>query len=204
MVERAERLMSDLERTALKEWAVLVDAMGRGDIIAMVRKGGIREQRAGFEVRHDRFLLYPTFFHENTSHLAQRFHPTLVASHARHPPTGVTRLTHLAEVLAVWNITDPSRLPAVSNEHGLAPEAVESRFHYRGKPNVHLVAVRTLALADPVEIPEAPRYAGCVSWLEVDMDIAVGGARPVVAEAELQQRLSRLHSLLGAPERNNS
>ena len=30
-----------LERTALKEWAVLCDAMARGDIIAMVRKGGI-------------------------------------------------------------------------------------------------------------------------------------------------------------------
>lgn len=55
------------ERTALKEWAVLVDAMARGDIIAMVRKGGIREQRPGFSVRHDRFVFYPTFFHEKAS-----------------------------------------------------------------------------------------------------------------------------------------
>jgi len=195
--------MADVERTALKEWAVLVDAMARGDIIAMVRKGGIREQRAGFDVRHDRFLLYPTFFHENTNHLAERFHPTLAASHTRRPPAGFSRITHFAEVLAVWNITDPSLLPSVAHEHGLAPEAVESRFHYRGKPNVRLVAVRTLALADPVEIPEAPRYAGCVSWLELDMDIAVQGARPVVAEAEVQQRLARLHVMLGNAERES-
>ena len=193
--------MTDCERTALKEWAVLVDAMARGDIIAMVRKGGIREQRAGFEVRHDRFLLYPTYFHENPNHLAERFHPTLAASHTRRPPAGTTRVAHLAEVLAVWSITDPSLLPAVADEHGLAPAAVESRFHYRGKPTVRVVAVRTLALADPVEIPEAPRYAGCVSWLELDMDIAVQGARAVVADGEVQKRLARLHELLGDSER---
>lgn len=196
-------MTADLERTALKEWAVLVDAMARGDIIAMVRKGGIREQHAGFEVRHERFLLFPTFFHENANHLAERFHPTLAASHTRRPPAGTTRIAHLAEVLAVWNITDPSLLPSVAHEHGLAAEAVESRFHYRGTPNVRLVAVRTLALADPVEIPEAPRYAGCVSWLELDMHIAVQGARPVVADAELRQRLARLHALLGDAERES-
>jgi hypothetical protein len=196
--------MSDVERTALKEWAVLVDAMARGDIIAMVRKGGIREQRAGFEVRHARFLLYPTFFHENPDHLAERFHPMLEAAQRRRPESGTVRIEHVSEVLAVWNISDIAILPSVAHEHGMAPAAVESRFHYRGKPHVRLVAVRTLALAEPVVIPEAPRYAGCVSWLELDMDIAVERARPVVAEAELRQRLAMLQSLLGEPEREGA
>ena len=40
-----------MERTALKEWSVVVDALARGAVIALVRKGGIREQRAGFVVR---------------------------------------------------------------------------------------------------------------------------------------------------------
>ena len=150
--------------------------------------------------------LYQFSYKQSRSNLhlliyAERFHPTLAASHTRRPPAGTTRIAHLAEVLAVWSITDPSLLPAVADEHGLAPEAVESRFHYRGKPTVRVVAVRTLALADPVEIPEAPRYAGCVSWLELDMDIAVQGARPVVADGEVQKRLARLHELLGDSER---
>src|SRR3954470_15934331 len=95
-----------LERTALKEWAVLVDAMARGDIIAMVRKGGIREQRAGFDVRHERFLLYPTFFHEKEVEVAPRFRPTLATSHAARPPEGRIRLATLAEVVAVWRVTE--------------------------------------------------------------------------------------------------
>src|SRR5688500_2484228 len=127
VVEGAGAVTADVERTALKEWAVLVDAMARGDIIAMVRKGGIREQRAGFLVRHERFLLYPTFFHENAHHLAERFRPMLEPSHARRRSAGVIRIEHVAEVRAVWNITDPSLLPAIAHEHGLAPQAVEAR-----------------------------------------------------------------------------
>jgi hypothetical protein len=193
--------MADTERTALKEWAVLVDAMARGEIIAMVRKGGIREHRAGFDVRHDRFLLYPTFFHENTDHLAARFHPMLPASHARRPTDGILRIAHLAEVLAVWNVTDESLLPAIASEHGLSPAAVASRFHYRGAPNVRIVAVRTLVLAEPVEIPETRRYGGCVSWLELDADIDIDGARPVLSEPALRERLRAIEAALGAPER---
>ena len=194
-------MTTQVERTALKEWAVLVDAMARGDIIAMVRKGGIREHRSGFTVRHERFVLYPTYFHENTADLAARFHPTLADSHARRPPDGTIRVSHLVQVRAVWNITDPSLLSAVAHEHGLAPRAVESRFHYRGTSSVRLVAVRTLALANPAEIAEAPRYAGCVSWLELDRDIVTDGARPVIDDHLLQQRLDRLHALLGDAER---
>lgn len=190
----------DVERTALKEWAVLIDAMARGDIIAMVRKGGIREKRAGFEVRHDRFLLYPTFFHENLSDLASRFHPRLAAAHARTTTPGRVRLTHLAESVAVWNVLDASLLPGIEHEHGLAPSAVLSRFNYRGNPNVRVVAVRVSELSEPVEIPEAPRYAGCVSWLELDADVALDGARPVLPEPVLQSRTAAIAAVLGAPE----
>jgi hypothetical protein len=190
----------DVERTALKEWAVLVDAMARGDIVAMVRKGGIREQRSGFEVRHERFLLYPTYFHENMDDLAERFRPLLAKSHERRPAPGTIRIEHLAEVVAVWNVTDLSALQDASHEHGLAPVAVESRFHYRGKPHVRVIAMRTLALARPAEAAEASRYSGCVSWLELDADVAVHGARPVIAEADLQSRLDALRGILGACE----
>src|SRR5690242_21609115 len=92
------------ERTALKEWAVLVDAMARGDIVAMIRKGGIREQRAGFDVRHDRFLLYPTYFHEKSAEVAERFHSHLHAAHAMRPEEGSIRLAYVADVAAVWKV----------------------------------------------------------------------------------------------------
>jgi hypothetical protein len=187
------------ERTALKEWAVLVNAMARGDVVAMVRKGGIREQRAGFQVRHDRFLLYPTYFHEKAAEVAPRFVPTLDAAHARRPPEGVVRLEYVADVVAVWAVSDLERLRAIEGEHGLAWPAVESRFHYKNRPGVQVVAVRLSRLPSPVDVIEQRRYAGCVSWVELDHDVDVAGAVPVMEPRELDARLGALEHALGAP-----
>jgi hypothetical protein len=186
-----------VERTALKEWAVLCDAMARGDIIAMVRKGGIREQRAGFAVRHDRFVLYPTFFHERERELAPRFRDELAISHAAQPPAGVVRLSLMADVAAVWHVHGLDALRAIESEHGLAWEAVESRFNYRGVPGVQVVAVRVSRLRTVTDLLEARRYAGCVSWVELDEDVDVSATRPVVDTATFDARLARMRAALG-------
>ena len=185
------------ERVALKEWAVLVDAMARGDLIAMIRKGGIREHRAGFDVRHDRFLLYPTFFHEKLNELDARFHPTLDASHANRPPEGTIELRYVANVAAVWQVTELERLRAIDAEHGLTWGAVESRFRYREDPRVHVVAVRLARLARVASLPDARRYSGCVSWVKLDDEVDVSGAIPVVSDDIFAARMRALESSLG-------
>ncbi|HTE47186.1 MAG TPA: DUF1802 family protein [Gemmatimonadaceae bacterium] len=184
------------ERTALKEWAVLVDAMARGDIIAMVRKGGIREQRAGFSVRHERFVLYPTFFHEKENDLAPRFIRDLADSHARRPADGTIRIEYVADVIGVWQVMELDRLRAIESDHGLAWSAVESRFHYKNKPGVQVVAVRVSRLAEPAIVPEIKRYQGCVSWVELDGAVDLTNATPMLDDASLITRLAALRSAL--------
>ncbi|HEV7922137.1 MAG TPA: DUF1802 family protein, partial [Thermoanaerobaculia bacterium] len=49
------------DHTALKEWSTVIDALGRGEQIILIRKGGIADPKFGLEA--DRFYLYPTFFH---------------------------------------------------------------------------------------------------------------------------------------------
>jgi len=196
-VSDAHEVARDPERVALKEWAVLVNAMARGDLIAMIRKGGIREHRAGFDVRHDRFLLYPTFFHEKRNELALRFHPTLESAHATRPPDGMIELRYLATVAAVWQVTELERLRAIEAEHGLTWGAVESRFNYRDDPRVHVVAVRVSILRAPVTLPEVRRYTGCVSWVKLDEEIDVAGAQPVLDDASFDERLAMLERALG-------
>src|SRR6185503_19675716 len=51
-------------RTAFKEWAIVVDALGRGEQIIILRKGGIHEGKGGFQLEHPRFWLFPTLFHQ--------------------------------------------------------------------------------------------------------------------------------------------
>lgn len=191
--------VSTLERSALKEWAVLCDALARGDIIALVRKGGIREQRAGFSVRHDRFLLYPTYFHETTTELAPRFAGALASSHTDRPPAGTVRLALVATVAAVWAVDDLERMRAIQSEHGLAWDAVYSRFHYRQRPGLQVIAVDIARLREAAEVPEIPRYAGCVSWVTLDDGVEVERAERVVVTPRFDARLGRLRDALGGP-----
>ena len=185
------------ERTALKEWAVLCDALAAGDVVAMVRKGGIREQRAGFAVRHARFLLYPTFFHEKAAELQPRFVERLPAAHARRPADGEIRIELVAEAAAVWTVRELDRLRVIEREHGMAWPAVEARFHYKGRPEIRVVAVRAHRLARAATLPETRRYQGCVSWVALDAPVDVTGAVPVVDERAFAERMAALHAALG-------
>src|SRR5438132_14405369 len=47
-----------------KEWAIVCEALGRGEQSIILRKGGIAEGRDGFRFKHDEFFLFPTLFHE--------------------------------------------------------------------------------------------------------------------------------------------
>ena len=192
---------ADAERTALKEWAVLCDALAAGEIVALVRKGGIREQRAGFAVRHDRFVLYPTFFHEKSAELQPRFAARLAAAGAQRPPEGIIRVGLVAEVSATWHVRDLERLRAIEPFHGMAWPAVVSRFEYRGTNDVRVIAARVLRLPQSHDVPETRRYQGCVSWVALDAAIDVRGATAVLTDAELSARLAALTGALGAPER---
>jgi len=51
-------------RTAFKEWAIVVDALGRGEQVIILRNGGISEGRDRFQVDRPRFLLFPTLHHQ--------------------------------------------------------------------------------------------------------------------------------------------
>ena len=53
-----------MQSVGFKEWALVCEALGRGEQSILLRKGGIAEGRSGFGFRHDEFFLLPTFFHE--------------------------------------------------------------------------------------------------------------------------------------------
>src|SRR5438132_279856 len=64
-------------RAAFKEWAIVVDALGRGEQIIILRKGGISEGPGGFKLDQNEFLLFPTLFHQQREsvipHAQERF-----------------------------------------------------------------------------------------------------------------------------------
>ena len=106
-------------------------------------------------------------------------------------------IAHVADVLAVWTMTEFDRLRAIESDHGLAWAAVESRFHYRDNPVVQVVAIKVSTLPQVAVVPELRRYQGCVSWVNLDEPIDVNGVSPVISESDLQKCLERLERALG-------
>src|SRR5213594_4248551 len=117
-------------RTAFKEWAVVVDALGRGEQILILRKGGISEGRGGFKVEHPRFWFFPTLFHQQRESViapAQtRFDQ--IAPHLPKPDT--LRLQFFAEVVAWQRLDSLEAAQRLRGQHIWRDEIIAQRFDW--------------------------------------------------------------------------
>jgi hypothetical protein len=162
--------------TSLKEWSNVIDALGRGDQVILIRKGGIADPKFGVEA--DRFYLYPTFFHQ------QQSEPADVA------------ITHWCEVVRNWRVGDLETLYRLEPLVVMSRETLETRYRFRPDQALHVIGVRTFALPQPQTIHVNPEYLGCRSWVSIDDEIDTEGSLPALTESELQERLSVIGSQL--------
>lgn len=161
--------------TALKEWSNVVAALGRGEQVILIRKGGIADPSFGIEA--DRFYLYPTYFHQGESD-------------ARPSVT----ITHWCEVVHTWSVRDFEILERLGTLVGMPPATLEARYRFRPDQALYVIALRTWKLAAPAEVRFRDEYGGCKSWISVDDEIDVDGSTPVLDEAELRAKIETVES----------
>ena len=183
---------------AFKEWATIVDALGRGDQILIFRKGGIAEGRGGFQVEHPRFLFFPTLFH-------QQRESVVPAAQARHdeiapgfPPVDTLRVEFCAEVVAWRKLDSFALVERLRGQHIWREDVLAQRFDWGKAANLFALAVRVARLPQRIDLPMLPAYGGCKSWVELAVDIPTDAAHPVLAEAAFQTRLQAFESALAA------
>lgn len=185
-------------RKAFKEWAIVVDALGRGEQILVLRKGGIAEGRGGFQVEHPRFLFFPTLYHqqrENVLPAAQARYDE-IAPHL--PPPDLLRLEFCAEVVAWRRLDSLAAVERLRGQHIWRDDVLAQRFDWGKEQAIFALAVRVKRLPQRLELPMLPAYGGCKSWIELAEDIATDAAQPVLAEATFQARLRAFESALAA------
>lgn len=181
---------------AFKEWAVICRALAEGRQSLILRKGGIAEADGQFRPEHDRFLLYPSFFHEqHRTGIKPDLLPLLEAAEAEKPPAGVIRFTHFATVPALFHVTDLDKALALDGLHGWTADTVRQRFNYRS-PGLYVFAVRVYRLPAPVDVTERPEYAGCKTWVELDAGIRTEGAVPVLSDEAFAGQLKQITAVL--------
>lgn len=168
---------------AFKEWAVICDALGRGQQAFLLRKGGIAEDDGEFRIEQTRFWLYPTYAHQQNEGISEEAKPLLAHVLANRPPTAVVRLQLWAEVAGIYRIREELPALLLSHLHYWSEETVRKRFNYR-VPELHLLVVRVHRLPKAHEFTEIPAYAGCRSWVELEKPLSTEGSVPVLSDAD--------------------
>ena len=165
---------------ALKEWAVAVAALERGDTALVVRKGGIREK--SFAVPEARFFFFKSYEHQNEDQLKPAYHD-LLRSIPDRPDDGPVVLTSFAEVAGAYEVSEAEELEALDPHHVWTHEYAESRLKWRPKKPLTVLVLRTCLLPEPVELAYRTEYGGCKSFIDLLQEIPTASARPVLDDA---------------------
>jgi hypothetical protein len=169
---------------AFKEWALVCASMLRGETSLIFRKGGIAEGREGFRFQHERFFVFPTFFHEQADRL--RIDVPMVE-----PEPGVVSFSAYVHVEFTRWIEDLSLLQPLSDLHILKPELLEQRFAYNDPKGLHLAIVRVFRVTPVWSLPLQKSFGGCRSWVELPEAPELRFA-PVIADDEHSVRRERV------------
>ena len=177
----------DSLRHALKEWAVTVEALGRGATALVVRKGGIREK--AFAVPKTRFLLLPGYEHQRPELIKPEFRG-IMDSIPDLTDDGPLCFSSFAEVEGAFEISEADDLERLNEHHMWTHEYAESRFKWRPKKPLTVLVLRTYVLPENVELPYREGYGGCKSWIELEDSVSVEGAHPALSDGEFEELIS--------------
>ena len=177
----------DTLQHALKEWAVAVRALERGDTALVVRKGGIREK--AFAVPQTRFLLLPGYEHQRPELVKPEFR-SILNGIPDLTDYGPLRFSSFAEVVGAYEVSEAEDLAALDGHHMWTHEYAESRFRWRPKKPLTFLALRTYLLPETVELPFREEYGGCKSWIELGEAVSAEGARPALSNEEFERLVS--------------
>lgn len=183
-------------RTAFKEWAIVVDALGRGEQILILRKGGIAEGRGGFQMEHPQFLLFSTLFHQQRESVLPSAQKRYDEIAPRLAGPDIIRVEYFAEVAAWRSLDNLSSAESLRGQHIWRDEVIAARFDWGRAQSIYAIAVRIHRLPLPIELPASPAYGGCKSWVEFDKDIPTAGALPVLDQQAFDRKLQQFFSAL--------
>jgi len=176
-----------MQSVGFKEWALVCEALGRGEQTVLLRKGGIAEGRDGFGFRHSEFFLFPTFFHEQVVKVRTAGAQIPVARE------GEIEIRYFAKLEASKEITSRPTAAALEPFHILEESVVRERFDYKGA-GLHAALVRVFRL-DPIWIlADKPAYGGCRSWVNLPECPAGMKFEPVLGDQQFKKIAQTFYS----------
>ena len=189
---------------ALKEWSIICKALEDGNQTILLRKGGILEYKKGFETRQKSFLLFPTLEHQAEEYLQSKYLQTydllLRGNKSQDIQNKTNTLWVLARIEAIQEFHDPEMLPILEKYHIWNEKYVNMRMNYNPKKPMNALLLRIYKLPQPISIDINPEWAGCKSWIDIDIAEKYGNqfgsvpkmfdqSEPVIKDKEFQRIL---------------
>ncbi len=178
---------------ALKEWSAAVHALLDGRQTVLLRKGGIHEKR--FSVAAPEFLLFPTVAHSHAERVRPE-HASLLDAAAQDSTEDAVTIRAGAKVVAAVEVSRPEAIDELADLHIWTAESVRAdRLDFRPKHRLTVLVVQVSPLAAAVQLPRAPEFAGCKSWVDLPTSAAAGP--PVHDDAMLRDIAERVRRSVG-------
>ncbi|WP_010272151.1 DUF1802 family protein [Paenibacillus senegalensis] len=186
------------QHVALKEWAVIIQALLQGNQHLLLRKGGIREETRDFRLQSDEFYLFPTYEHQKKECIQDVYRAglqeTIVEWEA--VPSSSVRLTAYAKVSEELLIHEREELDKLRPFHIFTDAFAETRFRWKPKKPLHVLLLRVYRLAEPLDVSMKESYNGCRSWIRLEEEVNKPGLIPVLSdEAFAVQKAAVLSAL---------
>lgn len=186
---------STLLTTSLKEWAVAVQALTEGNMILLLRKGGIREQSGSFTVQQRQFWLYPTYEHQKPHLLKPEYaHQVVPVAAGWHPEQ--VEISAWARVTHQFQVQEPEAVEALLPFHIWNREFVSERLKWKPKSPLTVLLLRVYRLPEVRSIPFQAEYGGCKSWIDLQVELSFTEAQPVLSDEVYRQQTVEIERVI--------
>ena len=136
----------------LKEWATVVKALEHGKQTVILRKGGILETASGFKIEAKKFLLFPTWEHQEIKHVKPEYHDFLNQTLNNKPKEGYNTITSIVEVLDHRDVYSNEIIDKLSSFHVWSDEYIKERINWMVEKPLKVIFLKVYTFP-AIEIP---------------------------------------------------
>jgi len=141
------------------------------------------EYRKGFEVKHNEFLLYPTFEHQSIESIKAEYKEKIKEILEEHNnrkkidendnnfnTASNIIIKLLAKVEDVIEISDKFTISELRDYHIWSDEYVTMRMNYNPSKPMNVLLLRIYKIRKPLIVDINDKWAGCKSWIDIETD----------------------------------
>ena len=179
---------------ALKEWSTAIEALGKGQLIAIWRK----DEGEKFNIEQKQFVLFPTGTHQSLTKIKQEWWG-LHDEKASPNKDNQIKVKYWALVEEAIEVQTLEQLISISNQLINTNEHLISSWNLYPDQKGKVLLLRVHKLSDPILVPYSQDYSVCKSWIELKIDIPKIGSTPVMSFKEFNSKVRLIKALIEQP-----